>query len=165
MSPLRLSGVVEWQNNWTEHFRHCSLDKLLGRNRSSGGGAMGQWLVRSPSHCVTGDIMLCPWPWVRHFTLTSPLSTQVINGHQRTYASWPLHATKSVIGSCVMGHWAPVETLIHFLLVECPYCKADIFSRKHKRHTLPVGRLNWNSWEATCVIDCTREVIKKKITL
>ena len=45
------------------------------------GGAVASWLVRSsPDRAVrvralAGDIVLCSW--VRHFTLTVPLSTQV----------------------------------------------------------------------------------------
>ena len=45
------------------------------------GGAVASWLVRStPERAVrvralAGDIVLCSW--VRHFTLTVPLSTQV----------------------------------------------------------------------------------------
>ena len=52
----------------------CTLLILLG-------GAVDSWLVRSTLERVVrvralaGDIVLCFW--VRHFTLTVPLSTQV----------------------------------------------------------------------------------------
>ena len=37
---------------------------------------MASWSVRSsPDRALAGDIVLCSW--VRHFTLTVPLSTQV----------------------------------------------------------------------------------------
>ena len=51
------------------------------------GGAVASWLVRSsPDRVVQVRVLagyLVLWLWVRHFTLTVPLSTRVTNGYRQ----------------------------------------------------------------------------------
>ena len=97
------------------------------------GGTVTSWLVCSTLEqavrvqALAGDIVLCSW--VRHFTLTVPLSTQVYKwvpanlmlGVTLRWTSIPstgeykysqsLHATETAISSGLMGHLARMQTL------------------------------------------------------
>ena len=97
---------------------------------------MASWLARSTSEqalrvrALAGDIVLCSW--VRHFTLTVPLFTQVykwvpanlmlgvtlrwtsIPSRREKKYSQSLHATETGISSGLMGHLARMETLPFF---------------------------------------------------
>ena len=67
-----------------------SLGEFSARhsNRVFFGGVVTPWLVGSTPdqvawvQALAGDIVLCSW--ARYFTLTVPLSTQIINGCRET---------------------------------------------------------------------------------
>ena len=133
-------------------------------------GAVASWLVRStPERAVrfralTGNTVLCSW--VRHFTLTVPLSTQVykwvpanlmlgvtlrwtsISSTGEYKYSQSLHATETAISSGLMGHLARMQTVFFYLYK----CEIVISSRKVSRFPLHTrASLEWMFSYICCI--------------